>query len=75
MCDTPEATDREERMEEALHRIQNWCDAYPLETFPKPDLAAIREKIGDGPMSALHAHWARHLLSGIGAKIKEALRE
>jgi hypothetical protein len=32
---------------------------------PEPDLAAARAALGDGPYSAPHAAWARHLLRGI----------
>jgi len=26
-----------DRMEEALHRIVQWAEAYPLDIFPEPD--------------------------------------
>ncbi len=70
-----ETTAREGRMEEALCRIQDWCGAYPIEAFPEPDMTAIREKLGDGPMAALHASWARHLLDGIARHAREGLKD
>lgn len=57
--------DRAERMEEALHHILNWCEAYPEDVFVQPDLEEVRKILGDSRMSALHGAWARHLLSGI----------
>ena len=48
---TPAASDSPDepiaRLEDALHRIRQWCDvyAYPLDLFPKPDLEAIRKQI------------------------------
>ena len=30
------------RMEEALHRIVQWAEAYPLDIFPEPDWKAAR---------------------------------
>ena len=66
--------DRENRMEEALRHIRNWCEAYPIEAFPEPDLTVIRAQIGDGPMAALHAHWARHLLEGIARHAQKGLQ-
>jgi hypothetical protein len=68
-----QTTEHEERMAEALRRIQGWCDAYPVEVFPEPDLDAIRSQIGDGPMSSLHAAWARHLLKGIATYARQGL--
>jgi hypothetical protein len=56
-----------EAFEERLHRIAAWCDAYPVDIFSEPDLTDARAKLGDGPYSALHASWARHLLAGIKA--------
>jgi hypothetical protein len=66
--------EHEERMADALRRIQSWCDAYPIEAFPEPDLKAIREKIGDSAMSALHASWARHILKGIARHAQKGLQ-
>jgi hypothetical protein len=66
--------EREERMEEALTIIKNWCEAYSIEVFPKPDLKAAREKLGDSLMATLHAYWARHLLEGIAQHARRGLQ-
>jgi hypothetical protein len=34
-----------ERYEEALERIDQWADAYPLEVFPEPDMKAVRKAL------------------------------
>jgi hypothetical protein len=64
-----------DRMHDALWHIRAWCEAYPLEVFPEPDFAAIRERIGDEAMSALHASWARHIVSGISRYARKGLGE
>ncbi len=60
---------------EALHKILAWCEAYPEAVFPEPDLGWIKDQIGAGAMSALHAHWARHLLDGIARYAREGLKD
>ncbi len=60
-------------MERALRQILDWCEAYPIEVFPEPDLGAIRKKVGDSQMSRLHASWARHLLAGIAGYARGGL--
>ncbi len=63
-----EHTEDVDRMRDALWHIYVWTRAYPVEAFPeltKPELAAIREKLGDDVMGRLHASWARHILAGI----------
>ena len=73
----PAADDRPEeriaRLQDALHRIRQWCEAYSPGLVPEPDLEAIRQQIGGGPFSALHAGWARHVLAGIGRIAAEAM--
>jgi hypothetical protein len=60
--------DRDER----LRRIRDWCDAYPVEVFPEPDLAAAKASLGDDLYSAVHAAWARRLLKAIRALTEPA---
>lgn len=67
-------SDRAKRMEDALHRILGWCEAYPIETFPEPDMMAIRRVLSDDKISSLHAYWARHLLDGIARHAREGLQ-
>jgi hypothetical protein len=48
-----------------LQRIQEWCDAYPLEMFPKPDMAEAQRRLGDALLSSVSADNFRHVLEGI----------
>ena len=73
-------TEREERMEEALQRIQQWTQAYPVRAFPPLAIEDLRHanfalKAIGIDMGALHAEWARHLLKGIGRITEEALKK
>jgi hypothetical protein len=54
-----------------LQLIRDWCDAYPLEVFPEPDMADVRRKLGDSDLSRLSAHNFRHVLNGIKRIIDE----
>jgi hypothetical protein len=51
--------------DERLRQIRTWCDAYPVDVFPEPDLAAAKAALGDDLYSSLHAAWARRLLKAI----------
>ena len=63
---------RNEQLEEALHRIRSWCDAYPIEVFPEPDLVRSREVLEAAGLSLdrISAHAMRHVVT----KIAEQLR-
>lgn len=58
-------------LEAALHRIQQWCDAYPVDTFTpmtEDETEAAVKAAGEAAPSGserLHASWARHLLKGV----------
>jgi len=54
-------------LEEKLHRITQWCDAYPLEVFPEPDLQKARRVLVRHGMSldAISASNMRHVLDGV----------
>jgi hypothetical protein len=67
--------DRSDRMEEALHRIAQWADAYPLEVFPEPDLKKARMLLEDGGMTldAISAHAMRHVITQVGDIARKAL--
>lgn len=40
ILDTLNMAARSDRLEEALHRIVQWADAYPLSVFPEPSALA-----------------------------------
>jgi hypothetical protein len=68
-------TDIIERYEEALQRIVQWSEAYPLDIFPEPDLkrAADLLRAGGITLDAISAHCMRHVIEGVGRIAREAL--
>lgn len=58
-------------LEEALHRIRNWCDAYPVDVFIPPTKEQIKASVeamkapGCASSEAMHGSWARHILGGV----------
>lgn len=63
-------------LEDVLHRIIQWSEAYPLEIFPEPDLKKARELLAAGGMTldAISAHCMRHVVKGVGKIAREALK-
>ena len=69
---------REARLREAIEKIYDWYNSYPLEVFP--ELSAGEMQFADSvlheagiSMPALHAGWARHIVVGIGDIARLAL--
>jgi uncharacterized ferritin-like protein (DUF455 family) len=56
-----------EEMRERLHKIRQWCEAYPLDVFPEPDFkkAATVLKENGMTLDAISASNMRHVLNGI----------
>lgn len=69
--------DRIDALTEALHKIVQWADAYPLDIFPEPDWPKAAEllKAGGITLDAVSAHCMRHVIEGVGKIAKEALEE
>ncbi len=67
---------KNEKLKEALERIQNWRNAYPLDVFPKPDLKKARKVLKDAGMTldAISADNMRHVLDGIKDIVDSALK-
>lgn len=67
--------DRIDELTEALFRIQQWSEAYPLDIFPEPDLKKARALLEAGgiTLDAVSAHCMRHCVEGVGKIAKEAL--
>jgi hypothetical protein len=66
----PIDVERVERLEDALTRIRQWAEAYPVKFFTTvPDDEVRRAgqllKAEGISMDALHAGWARYLLDGV----------
>ena len=73
-------TEREGDLHDALVRIKQWCEAYPVEMFRPPTTAEWTRatqvlRASDISISNLHASWARHILSGVAKIVDEALQE
>ncbi len=56
-----------EEIKEKLHKIRQWCDAYPLDVFPEPDLkkAADVLKANGITIDTISASNMRHVLNGV----------
>ena len=73
--DMPTMTEEEEEeldaevdaLREKLSRIEQWCEAYPLDIFPEPDLkkAAFALNVYGISLDSVSAHAMRHVLTGI----------
>ncbi len=66
---------RIEDLETALRRIDTWAKAYPLKTFPEPDLqkAAKVLKAAGLTLDAISASNMRHVLDGVKDIVGQAL--
>ena len=53
--------------QEKLYRIEQWCDAYPVDIFPEPDWKRVRALLEAGGMTldSVSASNMRHVLKGI----------
>jgi hypothetical protein len=69
--------DENERLRDALQKIADWSDAYPLDVFPEPDFKRVRELLATGgvTLDAVAASNMRHVVEGVGAIAKRALRD
>src|SRR6187401_785178 len=73
--DMPTMTEEEEEeldaevdaLREKLHQIKMWCEAYPLDIFPEPDLKQARALLEAGGMTldSISASNMRHVLNGV----------
>lgn len=67
--------DRIEELEEALHKIKSWSEAYPLSVFPEPDFEKAAKLLEAGGMTldSISASNMRHVVEGVGKIAREAL--
>jgi len=63
-------------LQEALQRILDWSNAYPIDVFPEPCWERAHEVLKSHGMSlaAISAHNMRHVIEGVGKIAKEALQ-
>jgi hypothetical protein len=68
-------TEREEIMAEALHRIVQWSEAYPLDIFPEPDWVKAHALLQAGgiTLDAISASNMRHVIESVGKIARKAL--
>ena len=68
-------SDASDLLEEALQRIVQWSEAYPLDIFPEPDWkkAAALLTAGGLTLDAISASCMRHVVEGVGEIAREAL--
>jgi hypothetical protein len=69
--------ERLERYEEALQRIVQWSEAYPLDIFPEPDWKRAAEglKAVGITLDAVSGNCMRHVIEGVGKIAREALQD
>lgn len=67
--------ERIDELTEALQRIVQWSEAYPVDIFPEPDLKKARELLAAGgiTLDAVSAHCMRHAVNGVGKIARDAL--
>jgi hypothetical protein len=65
-----------DELREALQRIVQWADAYPLDIFPEPDWGKARDllKAGGMTLDRISASNMRHVVEGVGRIAREALK-
>jgi hypothetical protein len=68
--------DEIERLRHALEEIEAWSRAYPLRVFPEPDFDKAAEllKAGGMTLDSISASNMRHVVEGVGAIARKALR-
>lgn len=76
-CSCLAADDAEADAREALGRVIQWADAYPLEAFPEPDMDIARQLLEAGGLTldAVSASNMRHCLTGVRKIAEEALQQ
>lgn len=66
---------RIDALEQALHEIVSWSEAYPLAVFPEPDFKKARALLEAGgiTLDAVSASCMRHVVTGVGDIARRAL--
>lgn len=67
--------ERIDDLEEALRRIEQWGEAYPLDIFPEPDWQRARNLLENGGMTLdrVAAGSMRRVASGVAKIARNAL--
>lgn len=66
---------RIEQLEDALHRLDQWSQAYPLDVFPEPDFKRAAEVLKSNGMTidAISASNMRHVITRVREIIADVL--
>lgn len=64
-----------EELREALERIEQWAQAYPVSAFPEPDFARVAAVLKDAGISlgSVSASNMRHVVQGVASIVRAAL--
>ena len=56
-----------EKLQDKIHQIKTWIDAYPLKVFPEPNFKKAHEVLKQHGMTldSISASNMRHVLNGI----------
>lgn len=67
---------RADRYEQALHEIDTWAKAYPLDVFPEPDFKQVREVLSAAGIAIdqVSASNMRHVITGVARIVENALK-
>lgn len=70
-----DACEERDRMRDALHKVHQWAEAYPLSVFPEPDFKRAHEVLTAAGMTldAISASNMRHVIEGVRKIVSEAL--
>lgn len=60
-----EQSEKIEDLEQKLHEIRSWCQAYPLGVFTEPDWAEVKDKLGATLLTQVSGSNMRHVVEGI----------
>ena len=62
-----ELSQQKELLEDKIGKVLRWCNAYPLDIFPEPDLMKSRQVLEAAgiTLDAVSASNMRHVLNGI----------
>jgi hypothetical protein len=60
---------------DALERLRDWADAYPLDVFPEPDFEKAQEllQFGGITLDAISASIIRHVVEAVRKQVDEIL--
>lgn len=74
-CPLCRALGRVDRLEEALQKIAQWAEAYPLDVFPEPDWKRSNEVLKQAglSLSGISASNMRHVVTRVGDMARAAL--